>query len=108
MPRPFINVSGPVIRKLRESRDWSQGDLAAKCQLAGWDAGRDIIARIEGRVRLVRDFEIRILADVFQVTPNDLLPRARQEQKSRGQVKRAGRVLSSFKNGPAGQPKHAV
>jgi transcriptional regulator with XRE-family HTH domain len=84
MPRPRINVSGPVIRKLREERDWSQSDLAAKCQLAGWDAGRDIIARIEGRVRLVRDFEILALADVFQVTPNDLLPRACREQKPPG------------------------
>ncbi|MDR1009896.1 MAG: helix-turn-helix domain-containing protein [Opitutaceae bacterium] len=83
MPRPLINVSGPVIRKLRESREWSQSDLAAKCQLAGWDAGRDIIARIEGRVRLVRDFEMIILAGIFQVTPNDLLPFACQNQKSK-------------------------
>lgn len=63
-----------MIRKLREARDWSQSDLAAKCQLAGWDVGRDIIARIEGKIRLVRDSELITLAEVFGVTPNELLP----------------------------------
>ncbi|MDR1789457.1 MAG: helix-turn-helix domain-containing protein [Opitutaceae bacterium] len=74
MPRPPINISGSVVRKHREARGWSQTELAAKCQLSGWDAGRDIIARIEGGIRLVRDFELRILAKVFGLTPNDLFP----------------------------------
>ncbi|MDR1283753.1 MAG: helix-turn-helix domain-containing protein [Opitutaceae bacterium] len=74
MPRPPINVSGPLIRKLRKARDWSQSDLAARCQLAGWDVGRDIIARIKGKIRLVRDSELVTLVEVFGVTPNELLP----------------------------------
>ena len=43
---------------LRSRRGWSQPVLAAKCQLAGWDVSRDIIARIELRVRWVADFEL--------------------------------------------------
>jgi transcriptional regulator with XRE-family HTH domain len=67
------NLCGPVVRKLRAQKGWSQPDLAAKCQLAGWDVSRDIIARIECQTRWVGDFELKELASVLGVTPNDLL-----------------------------------
>ena len=35
------------------SRGLSQSALAAKCQLTGWDIGRDTIAKIEGQMRWV-------------------------------------------------------
>jgi transcriptional regulator with XRE-family HTH domain len=69
-----LNVSGPQIRRIRNALCWSQPELAAKCQLAGWDVSRDIIARIECRTRWVGDFELAILADVLKVSIGELLP----------------------------------
>ena len=65
----------PEIRILRSRRGWSQPVLAAKCQLAGWDVSRDIIARIELRIRWVADFELMLLAQVLGVPVSNLLPR---------------------------------
>ena len=69
------NVVGPQVRTLRSRRGWSQPVLAAKCQLAGWDISRDIIARIELRIRWVADFELILLARVLDVEVTALLPR---------------------------------
>ena len=68
------NVVGPKLRLLRDQKGWSQPELAAKCQIQGWNISRDIVARIELQLRWVADFELIILAKVFQLTPNDLLP----------------------------------
>ena len=68
-----LNISGPVVRRLRVERGMSQPDFAAACQRAGWDVSRDIIARIEGGSKLVRDSELVKLAAVLGVTPNDLV-----------------------------------
>ena len=45
-----------------------------KCQLIGWDVSRDIIARIEGRVRWVGDFELVALAKALDVGITELYP----------------------------------
>jgi len=63
------------VRRCRQERGWSQTALAAKCQLAGWDISRSIVAGIEGRVRWVGDFELMMLAKVLRTNPADLLPR---------------------------------
>lgn len=68
------NVCGPLVARLRNSAGWSQSELAAKCQLSGWDISRDIIARIEGQVRWVGDYELAYLARVLGVSILDLLP----------------------------------
>ena len=62
------------MRELRHRMGWSQETLAAKCQMAGWDISRSIVAAIEGRVRWVGDFELVSLAAVFQVAPAELFP----------------------------------
>lgn len=69
------NVVGPQVRKLRDQQGWSQATLATKCQLAGWDISRSIVAAIEGRIRWVGDFELMMLAKVLHVSPSDLLPK---------------------------------
>lgn len=66
------NVVGAMVRKRRAELGWSQAGLAAKCQLAGWDVSRSIIAAIEGRVRWVGDFEALLLARVLKVSVADL------------------------------------
>lgn len=48
-------------------RGLSQPALAAMCQRAGWDITREVIAKIEGKTRSLRDFEIKKIADVLDV-----------------------------------------
>ena len=68
------NLVGPQVARLRYQQGLSQTDLAAKCQRAGWDASRGIIAGIEGQVRCVTDQEFVWLAQVLSVSLNALLP----------------------------------
>jgi hypothetical protein len=49
---------------------------AVKLSVAGWDVSRDIIARIEGRVRWVADAEIAKLAAALGVDGPELLRQA--------------------------------
>jgi transcriptional regulator with XRE-family HTH domain len=72
--RPAGNIVGPQVRRLRNARGWSQPELAARCQRMGWDIGRDIIARIESRVRLVTDSEILFLAKALRTSVAELFP----------------------------------
>ena len=62
------------MRRLRDERDLSQPVLAAKCQLLGWDIGRDTIAKIEGRCCWAGDEDIVHLARSLGVTLERLFP----------------------------------
>jgi DNA-binding XRE family transcriptional regulator len=66
------NLIGPQVRRLRVAMDWSQEDLAAGCQRAGWDVPRSGIGKIESRLRCVTDFELIHLAKVFKCQLGDL------------------------------------
>lgn len=68
------NIVGPQVSRLRTRTGLSQARLAANCQLMGWDVSRGIIAAIEGRVRCVTDREFVLLAQVFGVSLEELLP----------------------------------
>ena len=70
------NLIGPQLRRIRNERELSQPALAAKLQRAGWDISRDTLAKIEGQVRWVADFELVFLAQVLRVEMKDLLPRS--------------------------------
>jgi transcriptional regulator with XRE-family HTH domain len=72
-----LNVAGPAIRTLRLKRGWSQAQLAAKCQLAGWDISRDTVANLELRRRWLADFELMDLAAVLGIEVRELLPQKR-------------------------------
>lgn len=67
------NVIGPSVRRLRNLNSWSQTDLARKCQLAGLDWGRDIVAKVERGEREVTDREILVLRKVLGVSADSLL-----------------------------------
>ena len=90
-----MNGVGPEVRRLRIKAGLSQPAFAAKCQRAGWDISRDIVARIEGGSRCVEDRELVMLAkslgcalaqlfpkdtrEVFEITPSPpLLKKIRQ------------------------------
>ena len=65
---------GPQVRKLREQKGWTQGELAVKLQLYGWDTSRESVTRLETQDRRVPDLEIFVLAKVLEVTADDLFP----------------------------------
>ena len=67
------NVSGDRIREARIKRRWSQSTLAQKLQLEGITIERDSISRIENGTRFVPDYEIKILAEIFDVPAQWLL-----------------------------------
>ncbi len=68
------NLSGPNVRKFRDQLGLSQEEFAAKCQLAGWDIGRGVIAKIETGTRCVDDIELVRLARILGVKIGDLIP----------------------------------
>ena len=68
------NIVGPQVMKLRNAKGWSQQQMAAACQVAGWDVSRGVIARIEGGVRCVSDFDLIQLAAVLQTPVGSLFP----------------------------------
>jgi transcriptional regulator with XRE-family HTH domain len=68
------NLIGKQVSKARNLLDLSQADLAARCQLKGWDLSRDVLARIETGIRGISDKEIAIFCDVLGVPVQELLP----------------------------------
>jgi transcriptional regulator with XRE-family HTH domain len=68
------NLVGPILRKLRFQNELTQPDLAARCQVLGWNVSRDMIAAIEGQARCVTDYELVGLAAALRVPVNQLCP----------------------------------
>lgn len=69
------NIVGRQVMLLRNERGWSQEKLASVCQLQGWDVSRGVIARVEGGVRWVADFEVLRLASALGVEVPRLYPK---------------------------------
>lgn len=67
------NASGENIRRLREAAKLSQEKLAARLQLKGLPLNQKAISRIESGERVVADFELVLIAQVFDVCIYDLL-----------------------------------
>ena len=69
------NIVGPQVRRLRVAAKLSQAALAAACQRVGWDIDRNTIAKVEGQMRWVGDFELLKIAKVFECRLADLFPK---------------------------------
>lgn len=61
------------MRVLRVAKNWSQEELAAKCQLEGWDLSRATLSKVEARLRRVTDAEVVILSRALKVKIGELL-----------------------------------
>lgn len=72
------NIVGAQVMSLRNRQGWSQGKLAAVCQLQGWDISRGVVARIEGGERWVADFELLNLAAALGTAVRELYPAVNQ------------------------------
>ena len=80
-----LNVIGPKVREIREQNGLTQEQLAAKCQVLGFDLTRGTLAKIESRVRAVSDHEIPFLAKALGSAVEALFPKKLQrlERKPR-------------------------
>ncbi|UTW03084.1 helix-turn-helix transcriptional regulator [Amphritea atlantica] len=67
-----MNIIGPNVRKIRDQQDLTQDDLAARCNVSGWDISRGTLAKIEAKVRKVSDYEALALAQALNVDIADL------------------------------------
>jgi transcriptional regulator with XRE-family HTH domain len=68
------NIVGPVVRKIRYGKGWTQAMLSARCARVGWDIGENTISKIEAQVRCVTDSEIVFLARALKVREQELFP----------------------------------
>ena len=70
-----LNISGLNIKKLRKSmpEKTSQRAFAYLLQLRGLDLEKNAIQRIESGERFVTDLELKVIADVLDVSVNELL-----------------------------------
>jgi transcriptional regulator with XRE-family HTH domain len=71
------NRIGPIVRKIRYGKGWTQAMLAARCSRVGWDIGENTISKIEAQVRCVTDTEIIYLAQALKTVEQELFPAPR-------------------------------
>lgn len=67
-----MNIVGPLVKQIREKKGMTQEDLAARCNLLGWDISRSTLAKVEVQLRRVKDTEAVMLARALNVDINKL------------------------------------
>ena len=68
------NIIGQNVAKFRYQRGWTQDELVGKLQLLGCYMTRDILANIETKRCIVKDWQIEFFAEVFRLNENELFP----------------------------------
>ena len=72
LPDGTKNIISTQVRKLRKARGLSMSYLAAKMQLVGRDVGISSIFGIERGTRFVSDIELKAIAQIFEVSCDEL------------------------------------
>lgn len=67
------NVTGKNIKWEREQHSMSQTELAKRLQKLGVNIERDSISRMESGKRVVLDYELILIAKVFDIPVHDLI-----------------------------------
>ena len=83
------NVIGPVVRRLRKQRGWSQARLSERLQSAGWRISRSGLAKIECRMVWVGDFELLYFVNVFGIGIGELFPRESKKAPVQSMIAKA-------------------
>lgn len=60
-----LNVLGPKLKKLRQSRGLSAAELVRRLQRAGWDVSPQMYCNLEAGNRLLTDREILLVLKVL-------------------------------------------
>ena len=61
------------VRSLRKEKGWTQARVAGLLQLKGYGFSDLTILRIENGNRFVADYELKLLAELFDVSYEELL-----------------------------------
>ena len=61
------NLCGEMLRKLRHEKMMTQEELCSQMQLHGVVVDRFAIAKIEAGTRFVADYELYVLAQIFEI-----------------------------------------
>jgi len=72
---PTRNTIGAQVQKHRQRQKLTQQDLAGRCNLLGFDIGRETVSQIERGVRGVSDLEMILLSRALRVGLADLIPK---------------------------------
>lgn len=67
------NIIGYKITQLRKEKNIKQKELLARLQTNGIDISPSALSKLEGQVRPVTDYELKVLADIFSISADELL-----------------------------------
>ncbi|TVO39054.1 helix-turn-helix domain-containing protein [Vibrio algivorus] len=67
-----LNVVGRYVKILRVEQGLTQEQLAARCNLQGFDLSRGTLAKIESNIRQVTDIEVILLSRALNVKVAEL------------------------------------
>lgn len=67
------NLVGARIEKMRKERNMKQKDLLVQLHTKGIDLNASGLSKLEGQIRLVTDYELVALADIFGITVDKLV-----------------------------------
>ncbi len=71
----FRNAVSAQVRKHRSRQNLTQQDLAGRCNLLGFDIGRETVSQIERGARGVSDLEMILLSKALRIQLTDLVPK---------------------------------
>ena len=69
------NLIGKRVEQLRKENNMQQMDLLAQLQINGVDISASSLSKLEGQIRAVTDFELLALADIFDISIDNLVGR---------------------------------
>lgn len=69
------NLIGKRVEQLRKKNNMRQGELLVQMQINGIDISASGLSKLEGQIRAVTDFELLALADIFDVSIDNLVGR---------------------------------
>lgn len=69
------NLIGKRVEQLRKENNMQQMDLLAQLQINGVDISASSLSKLEGQIRAVTDFELIALADIFDISIDNLVGR---------------------------------
>lgn len=67
------NIIGSKVTGLRIQRKLKQKELLAKLQIKGVDINPSSLSKLEGQVRPVTDIELKAIAEIFDISADELL-----------------------------------
>ncbi len=67
------NIIGKKVISLRKEKGMKQKEFLALLQTKGMNISATSLSRLEGQHRLVADYEVLVIADIFNISADELL-----------------------------------